>query len=104
MGSNEKILEQNHTSEKRQKAHNIGYCRQDNARTLSRIYSQFFHDEWYRSSGKAGYNEIDHDIILLWGDTKKVITGSDILGRLLQGIIGKKNSTEGQLMIGPECS
>lgn len=36
---------------------------------------------------------IDQDIILLWGDTKKVITGSDILGRLLRGIIGKNNKT-----------
>ena len=36
---------------------------------------------------------IDHDIILLWGDEKKVITGADILGRLLQGIIGRKGSS-----------
>ena len=35
---------------------------------------------------------IDHDIILLWGDEKKVITGADILGRLLQGIISRKSS------------
>jgi metal transporter CNNM len=30
---------------------------------------------------------IDEDIILLWGKEKKVITGSDILGRLLRGIV-----------------
>lgn len=30
---------------------------------------------------------IDEDIILLWGDNKKVITGADILGRLLRGIV-----------------
>ena len=30
---------------------------------------------------------IDEDIILLWGDREKVITGSDILGRLLRGIV-----------------
>ena len=30
---------------------------------------------------------IDEDIILLWGEEKKVITGSDILGRLLRGIV-----------------
>ncbi len=30
---------------------------------------------------------IDEDIILLWGTQKKVITGSDILGRLLRGIV-----------------
>jgi metal transporter CNNM len=29
---------------------------------------------------------IDEDVILLWGDQKKVITGADILGRLLRGI------------------
>ncbi|WP_394700221.1 DUF21 domain-containing protein [uncultured Desulfosarcina sp.] len=30
---------------------------------------------------------IDHDIILLWGDERRVITGADILGRLMRGII-----------------
>jgi metal transporter CNNM len=30
---------------------------------------------------------IDQDIILLWSNIKKVITGADILGRLLRGII-----------------
>ena len=30
---------------------------------------------------------IDQDIILLWSDVKKVITGADILGRLLHGIV-----------------
>jgi hypothetical protein len=30
---------------------------------------------------------IDEDIILFWGDVKRVITGSDILGRLLRGIV-----------------
>ncbi|MFW5988587.1 MAG: DUF21 domain-containing protein [bacterium] len=30
---------------------------------------------------------IDKDVILLWNDTKKIITGSDILGRLLRGIV-----------------
>lgn len=30
---------------------------------------------------------IDEDIILLWGEEKKVITGSDILGSLLRGIV-----------------
>jgi hypothetical protein len=29
---------------------------------------------------------IDQDIILLWGDKKQIITGADILGRLLHGI------------------
>jgi hypothetical protein len=30
---------------------------------------------------------IDEDIILLWGETKRVITGADILGRLMRGIV-----------------
>lgn len=29
---------------------------------------------------------VEYDVILLWGDQKRVITGSDILGRLLRGI------------------
>jgi len=29
---------------------------------------------------------IDEDIVLLWGEVRRVITGSDILGRLLRGI------------------
>lgn len=30
---------------------------------------------------------IDHDVVLLWSDEKRVITGADILGRLLRGIV-----------------
>jgi len=30
---------------------------------------------------------IDEDLILVWGEQKKIITGSDILGRLLRGIV-----------------
>jgi CBS domain containing-hemolysin-like protein len=30
---------------------------------------------------------IDQDLILYWGDEKRIITGSDILGRLLRGIV-----------------
>ena len=30
--------------------------------------------------------DIKHDIILLWGEQRRVITGADILGRLLRGI------------------
>lgn len=30
---------------------------------------------------------IDQDLILLWSDEKRVITGADILGRLLRGIV-----------------
>ena len=33
---------------------------------------------------------IDEDIIIFWGRSKRVITGSDILGRLLRGIARKE--------------
>jgi hypothetical protein len=30
---------------------------------------------------------IDHDLFLLWAEEKRIITGSDILGRLMRGIV-----------------
>jgi hypothetical protein len=30
---------------------------------------------------------VDHDVILLWSENKRVITGADVLGRLLRGIV-----------------
>ncbi len=30
---------------------------------------------------------VDHDIILVWGKKRRIITGADILGRLLRGIV-----------------
>ena len=36
---------------------------------------------------------IDHDLILLWSDTKRrVITGADLLGFLLRGIVPQENN------------
>lgn len=35
---------------------------------------------------------IDNDVILLWSDVKHVITGADILGRLLRGIVKKQDT------------
>lgn len=32
---------------------------------------------------------IEQDVILLWGETRRVITGADILGRLMEGIAGQ---------------
>ncbi|MDA3945402.1 MAG: DUF21 domain-containing protein [Helicobacteraceae bacterium] len=32
---------------------------------------------------------IDKDIILIWGDDRRIITGADVLGRLLRGIVAK---------------
>ncbi|MFC1957513.1 DUF21 domain-containing protein [Chloroflexota bacterium] len=39
---------------------------------------------------RLGDDVIDEDIIILWSDQKRVITGSDILGRLLRGIVQSK--------------
>lgn len=36
--------------------------------------------------GSIGEDIIDDDVILLWGEQKRVITGTDLLGRLLRGI------------------
>lgn len=30
---------------------------------------------------------IENDVILLWGETRRVITGGDVLGRLMEGIV-----------------
>ena len=43
--------------------------------------------------GKSGDDVIDKDVILFWGDQKRVITGSDILGRLLRGIVKNKTTS-----------
>ena len=36
----------------------------------------------------AEYDVIDNDLILIWGTQKRIITGADLLGRLLRGIAG----------------
>ena len=48
---------------------------------------------WAMSSGGmkvtpewSGDNVIEDDLILVWGDQKRIITGADLLGRLLRGI------------------
>ena len=41
---------------------------------------------------QKGDDVIDEDIILFWGDEQRVITGSDVLGRLLRGIVQQKNT------------
>lgn len=39
---------------------------------------------------RADDDVVDQDIILLWSDERRVITGSDILGRLLRGITQRR--------------
>lgn len=37
---------------------------------------------------------IDHDLILVWSSScKRIITGADLLGRLLRGIVGQQHAT-----------
>jgi hypothetical protein len=36
---------------------------------------------------RHGDDVVDEDVIILWGEEKRIITGSDILGRLLRGIV-----------------
>mgnify|MGYP003626808640 CR=1 FL=1 len=45
------------------------------------------------NSERHGDDVIDNDVIIFWGDQKRVITGSDILGRLLRGIVQNKNTS-----------
>lgn len=49
---------------------------------------------WSVEPAYPGDNVIDRDLILLWNDTTKVITGADVLGRLLMGITGTSTSHE----------
>ena len=39
---------------------------------------------------------IDHDVVLLWGHDRRVITGADILGRLMRGIIDTTQNAEAE--------
>jgi len=62
-----------------------GYCHRpiivtDSGTLLGRVLSRLtMHVE------PGADDVIDHDLILLWSDEKRVITGADILGRLLRG-------------------
>ena len=41
---------------------------------------------------RSGDDVVDEDIILFWGEQKRIITGSDVLGRLLSGITQNQNT------------
>ncbi len=43
----------------------------------------------YAVPSKADKVIVD-DVILLWGETRRVITGADILGKLLDGIVDRR--------------
>lgn len=40
-----------------------------------------------------GDDVIDHDLILLWSTERRIITGADLLGRLLRGIVRRTRQT-----------
>ena len=42
------------------------------------------------SSSRADDSPIDKDLVLFWGEEKKIVTGADILGRLLKGVLTPK--------------
>lgn len=39
---------------------------------------------------------IDHDLILVWDETRRIITGADLLGRMLRGIVHKRRISQAQ--------
>ena len=43
---------------------------------------------------------LEEDIVLLWGDERRVITGSDILGRLLRGVVRREALAPGGVPTG----
>jgi hypothetical protein len=49
-----------------------------------------------------GDDVIDQDIILFWGSQKRIITGSDILGRLMRGIV-QDQATDFRKLMGREA-
>jgi metal transporter CNNM len=53
----------------------------DASRNLGTVLSQ-----WNVQPKYPGDNVVDRDLIIVWNDTKRIITGADILGRLLSGI------------------
>ena len=68
--------------------HPIDYCREpilvtDKSKKLEEILQML-----KIQSESTEDDVIDQDIILLWGHKKQIITGADILGRLLRGIAG----------------
>lgn len=38
---------------------------------------------------------IDHDLVLLWGESRRIVTGADLLGRLLRGIVSRSDGEPG---------
>ncbi len=43
---------------------------------------------------------LEEDILLLWGDERRIVTGSDILGRLLRGVIRREGAVPARTLEG----
>lgn len=64
------------------------YCRRplvirDSNKTVAEVISYL---KSLPSSNAAEDGAIDYDAVLIWGDNRRIITGADILGKLLKGI------------------
>ena len=46
---------------------------------------------WKVDPERADDDVVDHDLILVWGEQRRIITGSDLLGRLLRNIATVEN-------------
>lgn len=74
-----------HALFRRQETHPMDFCHRpvvvrNRKQTLGEVVVQF------RLDKQAGDQVISHDVILLWDQNPRVITGADILGRLMHGI------------------
>ncbi len=49
-------------------------------------------------SVSADDDVIDHDIILVWADEKRIITGAYILGRFMRGIAKRERKDQGSVI------
>ena len=73
----------------REKPYDIyNYCRRplvirDTNKTIGEVISYL---KSIPASSEADDSAIDYDAVLIWGDNPRIITGADILGKLLKGI------------------
>ena len=76
----------------REKPYDIyNYCRRplvirDTNKTIGEVISYL---KSIPASSEADDSAIDYDAVLIWGDNPRIITGADILGKLLKGIAAR---------------
>ena len=61
-------------------------------------------DRFHIRSDANGDDIVEDDVILLWGEQPRVVTGTDILGRLLRGIAVEKPGSRGMAAAGRQPS